>query len=177
MCFHGNQLSWGIKHPIISLCSKYHSQGFICLSTMLAPVISSLDEIYCMPYQPMHSNKSQLYSLSCFLTFLCSAFKESWGYLMVMRACAQFTTTRYNSGKRGRCRRSKIFSIWSRKFFNLKKKSAQTRCLSTAWMDAPDQDYFWPSSTFYNKWKLWKTFTFLGVFSQSEKRKNSLWAS
>ena len=47
MCFHGNQLSWVIKHPIISLCSKYHSPSFICLSTMLAPVISSLDEIYC----------------------------------------------------------------------------------------------------------------------------------
>ena len=47
MCFHGNQLSWGIKHPFISLYSKYHSPSFICLSTMLAPVISSLDEIYC----------------------------------------------------------------------------------------------------------------------------------
>ena len=47
MCFHGNQLSWGIKHPFISLYSKYHSPGFICLSTMLAPVISSLDGIYC----------------------------------------------------------------------------------------------------------------------------------
>ena len=48
MCFHGNQLSWGIKHPFISLWSKYHSPGFIHLSTMLAPVISSLDEIYCI---------------------------------------------------------------------------------------------------------------------------------
>ena len=48
MCFHGNQLSWGIKHPLISLWSKYCSPGFICLSTVLAPVISSLDEIYCI---------------------------------------------------------------------------------------------------------------------------------
>ena len=48
MCFHGNQLSWAIKHPLISLCLKYHSPGFICFPTMLAPVISSLDEIYCM---------------------------------------------------------------------------------------------------------------------------------
>ena len=48
MRFHGNQLSWAIKHPFISLCFKYHSPGFICFSTMLAPVISSLDEIYCM---------------------------------------------------------------------------------------------------------------------------------
>ena len=47
MCFHGNQLSWGIKHPIISLYSKYPSPGFICLSILLAPVISSLDRIYC----------------------------------------------------------------------------------------------------------------------------------
>ena len=47
MCFHGNQLSWGIKHPLISLWSKYHSPAFIRLSLMLAPVISSLDEIYC----------------------------------------------------------------------------------------------------------------------------------
>ena len=28
-------------------CFKYHSPGFICFSTMLAPVIPSLDEIYC----------------------------------------------------------------------------------------------------------------------------------
>ena len=47
MCFHGNQLSWAIKHPVISLCLKYHSPGFIIFPTMLAPVISSLDEIYC----------------------------------------------------------------------------------------------------------------------------------
>ena len=47
MCFHGNQLSWGINHPLISLWSKYHSFAFIRLCTMLAPVISSLDEIYC----------------------------------------------------------------------------------------------------------------------------------
>ena len=44
---YGWQPSWGIKHPFISLYSKYHSPGFIYLSTMLAPVISSLDEIYC----------------------------------------------------------------------------------------------------------------------------------
>ena len=48
MCFHGNQLSWAIKHPIISLCLKYPSPGFICFPTILAPVISSLDEIYCI---------------------------------------------------------------------------------------------------------------------------------
>ena len=48
MCFHGNQLSWAIKRPVINLCLKYHSPGFICSSTILAPVISSLDEIYCI---------------------------------------------------------------------------------------------------------------------------------
>ena len=48
MCFHGNQLSWRIKHPLISLWSKYCSPTFIRLSTMLAPVIPSLDEIYCI---------------------------------------------------------------------------------------------------------------------------------
>ena len=46
--FHGNQLSWGIKHPLINLWSKYHSLAFIHFSTMLAPIISSLDEIYCI---------------------------------------------------------------------------------------------------------------------------------
>ena len=48
MCFHGNQLSWKIKHPVISLCLNYHSPGFIGFPTILAPVISSLDEIYCI---------------------------------------------------------------------------------------------------------------------------------
>ena len=53
MCFHGNQLSWAIKHPVISLYLKYHSPGFICFLTTLAPVISSLDEIYCNKF-PAH---------------------------------------------------------------------------------------------------------------------------
>ena len=47
MRFHGNQLSWTIKHPFINLNFKYHPPGFVSVSTMLAPVISSLDEIYC----------------------------------------------------------------------------------------------------------------------------------
>ena len=64
MCFHGNQLSWAIKHPIIRLCLKCHSPGFICFLTILAPVISSLDEIYCIwyksPYGPFfNENKFQ----------------------------------------------------------------------------------------------------------------------
>ena len=48
MCFQGNQLLEAIKHPFISLCFEYYSPGFICFSTMLAPVIPSLDEIYCI---------------------------------------------------------------------------------------------------------------------------------
>ena len=48
MRFYGNQLLWAIKHPFIGLCFKYHLPGFICFSTMLAPIISSLDEIYCI---------------------------------------------------------------------------------------------------------------------------------
>ena len=48
MCIHGNHLLWGIKHLLINLGSKYRSPGFIHLSTMLAPVISILDEIYCI---------------------------------------------------------------------------------------------------------------------------------
>ena len=48
MCFHGNQPSKAIKHLIISIFFKYHSPGFIYFSTILAPAISSLDEIYCI---------------------------------------------------------------------------------------------------------------------------------
>ena len=48
MCFHGNQVSWGINHSFISLYSKYQPTSFICSPIMLAPVFSSLDEIYCI---------------------------------------------------------------------------------------------------------------------------------
>ena len=41
MRFHGNQLSWALKYLFINLCFKYHSPGFICFFTMLAPVIKS----------------------------------------------------------------------------------------------------------------------------------------
>ena len=41
-----HQLSWAIKHPFVSLSFKYHSPGLLRFSTKLAPVISSLDEIY-----------------------------------------------------------------------------------------------------------------------------------
>ena len=47
MCFHGNRISWGINHFFISLYSKNQPLSFICSSIMLAPVISTLDEIYC----------------------------------------------------------------------------------------------------------------------------------
>jgi len=37
------------------LCFEYYFPGFICLSTMLAPVISSLDEIYCIQFRGFRS--------------------------------------------------------------------------------------------------------------------------
>ena len=48
MRFHGNQVSWGINYSFISVYSKYQPTSFICSSIVLAPVISSLEEIYCM---------------------------------------------------------------------------------------------------------------------------------
>lgn len=48
MCFHGNRVSWGINYSFISLYSKYQPSSFICSPIMLAPIISSLDEIYCI---------------------------------------------------------------------------------------------------------------------------------
>ena len=47
MYFHVNRLSRGINHSFISSYSKYQSPHFISLLIILAPVISSLDEIYC----------------------------------------------------------------------------------------------------------------------------------
>ena len=48
MYFHGNQHPWAIKHPFISLYSKYQSPKFICHPVMKSPVFPSLDDIYCM---------------------------------------------------------------------------------------------------------------------------------
>ena len=47
MCFHGNQHPSSIKHPFISLYSKYQFFMFICLPNMNSPVFPSLDDIYC----------------------------------------------------------------------------------------------------------------------------------
>ena len=47
MCFHGNQHPWAIKHPFISLYSKYQSLKFICLPVVNSPAFPSLDDIYC----------------------------------------------------------------------------------------------------------------------------------
>ena len=47
MCFHGNQHPWAIKHPFISLYSKYQFHKFVCLLVMNSPVFPSLDDIYC----------------------------------------------------------------------------------------------------------------------------------
>ena len=48
MYFHGNQHLWAIKHPFVSLYSKYQFLQFICLPVMNSPVFPSLDDIYCM---------------------------------------------------------------------------------------------------------------------------------
>ena len=56
MCFHGNQPSWGINHSFISLYFKYQSPRFTSIPVILAPVISSLDEIYCTNKQVSHSS-------------------------------------------------------------------------------------------------------------------------
>ena len=47
MCIHGNQVLWQINHCFIRSYFKYQPPSFICSPIMLAPVISSLDEIYC----------------------------------------------------------------------------------------------------------------------------------
>ena len=78
MCFHGNRVSWGINHSFISLYSKYQPPSFICSSIMLAPVISSLDEIYCI----LISSKSlPLPTLTILrLEWILSYCKECTGY-------------------------------------------------------------------------------------------------
>ena len=55
ICFHGNWISWGINHFFINSYSKYQPPTFICSSIMLAPVISSLDKIYCTSYLVLRS--------------------------------------------------------------------------------------------------------------------------
>ena len=68
MCFHCNQHPWAIKHPFISLYSKYHSLYFICLPVMNSPVFPSLDDIYCI-----------LFSMIVSDVFFCKKFSfSSW---------------------------------------------------------------------------------------------------
>ena len=50
MCFHGNQHPLSIKHPFISLYTKYQSHKFICFPIMNSPVFPSLDDIYCISF-------------------------------------------------------------------------------------------------------------------------------
>ena len=75
MCFYSNRLSWGINHSFISLYFKYQSPRFISLPTILAPVISSLDEIYRIywradkvnlgPHKTVHICNSSRFLPSC----------------------------------------------------------------------------------------------------------------
>ena len=48
ICFHSNQHPWAIKHPFISLYSKYQSLMYICLPVMNSPLFPSLDDIFCI---------------------------------------------------------------------------------------------------------------------------------
>ena len=68
MCFHGNQHSWAIKHPFISLYSKYQPLKLICLPVIDAPVFPRLDDIYCIFYRlNTHTDKIVLFdSTDCF---------------------------------------------------------------------------------------------------------------
>ena len=52
--FHGNRILWGINHSLISLYFKYQLSSFFCSSLMLNPIISSLDEIYCISSLLIH---------------------------------------------------------------------------------------------------------------------------
>ena len=65
MCFHGNWVSWRINHSIINLYSKYQPPSFICSSIMLAPVISSLDEIYCSKFR-LYRRSNNISAVSSF---------------------------------------------------------------------------------------------------------------
>ena len=47
ICFHDNQYPSSIKHPFVSLYSKYQSFIFVCLPDMNSPIFPSLDDIYC----------------------------------------------------------------------------------------------------------------------------------
>ena len=68
MRFHSNQLSWAIKRPFISLSLKYHFPDFILFSTMLAPIMSCLDEIYCM-CKKANTRKGMSVSMAAYLCF------------------------------------------------------------------------------------------------------------
>ena len=74
MRFHGNQVSWGINHSFINLSSKYQPSNFICSSIVLAPVISSLDEIHCV-------NRPVVRHFDDFLTKMADVDQVEVGYL------------------------------------------------------------------------------------------------
>ena len=60
MYFHGNQHPWAIKHPFISLYSKYQCFKYIYLPEVNSPIFPSLDDIYC----------TQMFVPNCLLTLL-----------------------------------------------------------------------------------------------------------
>ena len=64
MCFHSNQHPLSIKHPFISLYSKYQFFMFTCSPDMNSPVFPILDDIYCMSMSMMRltEHEAQVYA-------------------------------------------------------------------------------------------------------------------
>ena len=89
MCFHGNQHPWAIKHPFISLYSKYHCLKFICLPVMNSPVFPSLDEIYCISMKVMHCRNH------CSICF----WQTKWTILILVAYLATITIKPKNTKK------------------------------------------------------------------------------
>ena len=48
MCFHGNQLSWGIKHPLITLPSKDHFPLYLCFHNACSHYLKSRRDQLCL---------------------------------------------------------------------------------------------------------------------------------
>ena len=108
MRFHSNQLSWAIKHPFISLCFKYHSFGFICFSTMLSPVNSSLDEISCIYIRGLTKNPNLPLCQDGGLQFYQNRCRVGKCLLLLIVGCRTFKNRGRGSGWRRQSRGRRI---------------------------------------------------------------------
>ena len=79
MCFHGNQHPWAIKHPFISLYSKYQSFKYICLPVRNSPIFPSLDDIHCTFLALYNIFPINLLQLNC-VTSGCNGIPDSRQY-------------------------------------------------------------------------------------------------